>query len=341
MADQVETLTIQQVSQLLGVPAPTIRSWERRYGLAQADRTDAGHRRYNPQQVQALRRMRDAIDRGQKAGGAAILAKTTQARLRAAQPMIKALLTAAYQLEPDQITNTLDAARGQLGLDATIDDVLMPAMRQIGQDWETGRGNITHEHLTTETTRTWLGQITRSAAWGGRRAVILACGPDDHHTLGLEALGALLRQRGWDCRLLGARVPATSLAAAIQQLTPAAVVLVSHLTAGRHSAVDALDMAAEAPQTAQHHQTRLFYAGNAFASPSSRHGVPGTYLGDNLSQAADLITTTSDAAGGAAPTQTADPTPDNRALKGRALVASPDDSVNLPPGPPRPQESRS
>lgn len=134
MADQVDALTIQQVSQLLGVPAPTIRSWERRYGLAQASRSDAGHRRYDPEQVQALRWMRDAINRGQRAGEAATLAKTTSMRTRTAQPLIEALLTGTRRLEPNRITSTLDAARSELGLDATIDDVLMPAMRQIGQD---------------------------------------------------------------------------------------------------------------------------------------------------------------------------------------------------------------
>ena len=33
----------------------------------------------------------------------------------------------------------------------------------------------------------------------------------------------------------------------------------------------------------------LFYAGNAFLFPSARTGVPGTYLGESLSDAADLI----------------------------------------------------
>jgi DNA-binding transcriptional MerR regulator/methylmalonyl-CoA mutase cobalamin-binding subunit len=296
MADQADALTIRQVSRLLGVPAPTLRSWERRYGLAPASRTDAGHRRYDPEQVQALRRMRDAINRGQSAGGAATLAKTTQTRIRAAQPLIEALLTAARQLEPDAITGTLDAARNRLGLDATIDDVVMPAMRQIGEDWETGRSDVAHEHLATETTRAWLAQIAGIPGPSDLGPVILACGPDDHHTLGLEAIGALLKQRGWDCRLLGARVPASSLAAAARQIRPAAVVLVSHLSTVHRSAVDALKMAADALRTAQPCQAQLFYAGGAFASTSARHGVPGTYLGDNLSQAADLITTQLEAA---------------------------------------------
>src|SRR4051812_44897471 len=38
-------LTIQAVSQLLDVPAPTIRSWERRYGVPPTSRSQGGHRR--------------------------------------------------------------------------------------------------------------------------------------------------------------------------------------------------------------------------------------------------------------------------------------------------------
>ena len=39
-------LSIQQASETLSVPAPTIRSWERRYGVPVADRSSGGHRRY-------------------------------------------------------------------------------------------------------------------------------------------------------------------------------------------------------------------------------------------------------------------------------------------------------
>ena len=45
----------------------------------------------------------------------------------------------------------------------------------------------------------------------------------------------------------------------------------------------------EALRSIQRQRTHLFYAGNAFLTRESRHGVPGTYLGTNLSQAADVI----------------------------------------------------
>ncbi len=52
-------LSIQAVSRLLQVPAPTIRSWERRYGIPTTSRSAGGHRRFFPAEVTALRAMRD------------------------------------------------------------------------------------------------------------------------------------------------------------------------------------------------------------------------------------------------------------------------------------------
>ena len=60
-------LQIHQVSDLLGVPAPTLRSWERRYGLPTTDRSSGGHRRYSEEALVQLRLMRDEVARGRRA----------------------------------------------------------------------------------------------------------------------------------------------------------------------------------------------------------------------------------------------------------------------------------
>jgi hypothetical protein len=160
-------------------------------------------------------------------------------------------------------------------------------MREIGMRWENGRGDVGHEHLATHATQTWLARVPQApeSPLPGSGPVVLCCGPRDHHTLGLEALGALLRDRGWDCRLLGARTPVKSLTLAVTTTGAAAVVLVCHLPVARPAAVEALG--SDALQ-----QLPLFYAGGAFTSRQARHGVRGHYLGDHLSTAADLVTTT-------------------------------------------------
>jgi len=68
-------LSIQGVSALLGIPAPTIRSWERRYGLARTARTNGGHRRYLAAEIADLRLMRDEISRGRRTSEAAVLVR--------------------------------------------------------------------------------------------------------------------------------------------------------------------------------------------------------------------------------------------------------------------------
>jgi DNA-binding transcriptional MerR regulator len=49
--------SIKAVATELGVSAPTLRSWERRYGLASSERTAGGHRRYTDGDVDRLRRL--------------------------------------------------------------------------------------------------------------------------------------------------------------------------------------------------------------------------------------------------------------------------------------------
>jgi DNA-binding transcriptional MerR regulator/methylmalonyl-CoA mutase cobalamin-binding subunit len=286
-------LSMEQVSKLLGLPAPTIRSWERRHGVPVASRTSGGHRRYSPEQVDLLRRFRDLVAEGRRPGEAAEQLASQQQL--APEAIIEAYLNAARDLSPTGIAATLEAAERSLGLARTIDEVLLPALRQVGEWWQHDENEVLHEHLATHATHSWLTGIGPvGVRRPPHRPLILCCGPRDHHSLGLEAIGALLRRRGWDCRLLGARTPGDALVRAVQETGAAAVVLVSHLAVARAAAVTVL-------HAVEPSRVQVFYAGGAFTSPQSRRGVPGTYLGTSLSGAADLITGVLETSGGAGP----------------------------------------
>ncbi len=56
--------------------------------------------------------------------------------------------------------------------------------------------------------------------------------PDEQHELGLIVFGLALRQHGWRITYLGANTPIDTLAAAVEELSPAATVLVA-LTADK------------------------------------------------------------------------------------------------------------
>lgn len=276
-------LAIQQASELLGVPAPTLRSWERRYGLPTTGRSPGGHRRYSPEALHELRLMRDEVGRGRRAADAARTVRALLDREGPVRTWTEQLLSASRRMDPAGVRAALDGAHADLGVAASIDDVLMPAMRQVGAWWETGRCDVAEEHLTTEAARGWLARRTALApAPSDERPVLLACGPRDLHTLGLEALALLLADRSRACRVLGARTPARTLLAAATATDAAAVVVVSHLTTHRRPAVEALEAVAATG-------IPVFYAGNAFVFPGARVGVPGAYLGDSLAAAATLL----------------------------------------------------
>lgn len=274
---------IAEVASVLGVPMPTLRSWELRYGIPTTARESGKHRRYTEADLHTLRLMRDEIARGKRASAAADSVRRLLGITGPAAEFVDSVLAASARSDPIAVREQLDLASRALGLGACVDDVLMPAMRQVGAWWQSGRCDVEQERLTTEAVRGWLESITLLAPMPAHpRPVLLACGPTDLHTVGLESLAVLLRYQSCACRLLGARTSIVALSTAIQANNAAAVVVVSHLNSGRQRAIETLRAVSEI-------DVDLFYAGNAFASPRSRSGVPGSYLGGRLQDARDLI----------------------------------------------------
>ncbi len=276
-------LSIQAVSELLAIPAPTIRSWERRYGLAKTARTGGGHRRYSAREIADLRLMRDEISRGRRTAEAAVLVRDALDVAEPYRSVIDAFVAVAESRNARELEGLLDECLDRFGLANVLCRVVLPGMRQIGVVWQTGRCDVSQEHLVTQATRAWLLKVRSQAPppWQPER-ILLSCGPQDLHTVGLEAMGVLLAYRGWNCHLLGDRIPPVALTEAIHATVAAATIVVSHITTHRRATVSALQAAAGTG-------TQLFYAGNAFLPSAARVGVPGRYLGEDIVGAVQIL----------------------------------------------------
>ena len=213
-----ERLTISVVSSTLGIPIPTMRSWERRYGFPAPVRTRGKHRRYSVHEVDLLRQLRDEIARGHPARQAVevVLTRSAAGACRGVR-YIDDFLSSATRLDPTGLRGSLDGAAEALGVEVAIRDVALPAMHEIGSRWASGDCDISHEHLATEAVRVWLARLAAMAPPPFRpQRLVLACGPKDLHSIGLEAFGVLLARRGWDTRVLGSLTPTSSLVTAVR-----------------------------------------------------------------------------------------------------------------------------
>jgi hypothetical protein len=283
--DDQGRLTISAVSSTLGIPVPTIRSWERRYDFPAPDRTRGKHRRYSTHEVDLLRQLRDEITRGHPAREAVqiVLSRAAGGGLPRTR-YVDDFLGAAMRLDPTGLRDALGGAAEALGVETAVRDVALPSMREMGSRWSSGNCDIAHEHLATEAVRVWLARLSAMAPPPFRpRPLVLACGPKDLHSIGLEAFGVLLARRGWSIRVLGPLTPTSSLVAATRAAEASGAVITSQRNVTRRAAAETIAAVAAIPGVT------AFYAGDAFAAPASRRDVPGVYLGSDVLEAVDIL----------------------------------------------------
>jgi DNA-binding transcriptional MerR regulator len=277
-------LTIASVSSLVGIPIPTIRSWERRYGFPVPSRTQGKHRRYSVGEIDQLRMVRDEITRGHSAREAVDIVRRTTTEARPRIALFDRFLEASMRLDPAGLREALTEGTEQIGVEHTIRDIALPGMREMGSRWQAGVCDTAHEHLATEAVRVWLARQSAMAPASFRPfPLVLACGPKDLHTIGLEAFGVILARRGWSIRTLGPLTPVSSLVAAVRAAEARGAVVTSQRGVTRRAAVEAIEAVDAIPGV------KAFYAGAGFGPAVARKDVPGTYLGDDVVEAAEIM----------------------------------------------------
>ncbi|MEU6241633.1 MerR family transcriptional regulator [Streptomyces sp. NPDC047024] len=275
-------LTTGALARRLGVSPTTLRSWDRRYGIGPAARADGRHRRWAPDDVAVLETMCRLTASGVPPAEAARAARgrarestppvaPTAPRSRAAGPLplgdvrqeCRGLARAAVRLDAPAVARQLDRAITEFGLTVAWQDVMAPALHAVGRKWaSSGDRYVEVEHLLSWHVSTALRHHT--APVGASVApVLLACVPDEQHTLPLEALNASLARNAVPTRMFGAAVPADALGAAVRRLGPAAVVLWAQ---SRTTA---------APQLARHIAATAWGVRGARAQPLVLLGGPG------------------------------------------------------------------
>jgi hypothetical protein len=266
-------LTVAAVARRLGVAPATLRTWDRRYGLGPTPHSAGSHRRYSRADIARLETMRRLVLDGVPPADAARLALGPAAPARAddgpppgpsgrlgrldgvrpggpggrvlALPGgtadTRGLARAAMALDAASIRVAVDRAMAEHGVVLTWTELLCPVLVAIGERWASTGEGVEVEHLLAETAGSALRAVSTAPEPRNGRPVLLACAPEEQHSLPLSALAAALAEQGIGARLLGGGIPLPALRAAVRRTGPAALMVWAHApTAADVQLLDAL-----------------------------------------------------------------------------------------------------
>lgn len=106
------------------------------------------------------------------------------------------------------------------------DEVIKPALVEIGRLWSANRITVADEHLATATVQSAVAGLYSSFRWpvGGPR-VIVACAQGDRHDFAARMVADVLALEGWDDRFLGADVSVDDLVRYAERIRPKVVAI--------------------------------------------------------------------------------------------------------------------
>lgn len=292
---------LKAVVEATGVTDDALRAWERRYGLPQPQRTEAGHRIYSQRDIDTIRWLVERQEEGLRIGSAVKLwrglADEEQDPLRAMPaPADSPQLSIGDQvsdLRDEWLSGCLafDERRAEHALERAFSkhtpevvclEIIREGIAEIGRRWYQGQATVQQEHFASQLAMRRIKALMSGTPPPTRRGrILIACPPDEHHVIGPFILALLLRRAGWEVVYLGPNVPLEHMEQTVDDAGPDLVILAAQQL---HTAGSLLEVAC----SLQHKSVSVAFGGRIFNRlPRLRQRVPGHFLGATLEEAAE------------------------------------------------------
>jgi len=227
--------SIAAVSKLTGVSCHALRVWERRYGFPIPDRSISGHRRYDKEQVTALRHLADLSRSGQSIGeliaeyraGALKIGEDSPASVEekfAGSPVVDRL----FEGDRASAEAMLDRLTERLPTIELVEQVLEPALVDVGERWFRGEAQVFQEHCATLTLHGRLLRMLDEARQNNPnpgRSIIIGAVKGDQHAGGVLMVSLAMELAGWRALSLGVDLPVEEYQKAVEIWRPDALAL--------------------------------------------------------------------------------------------------------------------
>lgn len=222
-------LRIGALARLAGVSPDLIRTWEKRYGLFEPERSPSGLRLYTELDEARALAMVDGLRRGLSAREAARAARERPLpeEGRPLEALVVRLREALDRFDDGAAHRELDRLFATFSVETALSEVVLPYLHELGERWVQREVTVGQEHFASNLLAGRLHVLARSWDEPAARRALLACPSGEQHTLGLLCFGVALRARGWRVTFLGADTPLATLRGAAEHLEPELVVVSS------------------------------------------------------------------------------------------------------------------
>jgi DNA-binding transcriptional MerR regulator len=291
---------IAAVVQRTGVPATTIRAWERRYGYPKPRRDAGGQRLYSERDIKEIGWLAEqtahgvAISRAVEMlrGGHAVPSPVVEAAAarggRSFETLQAELGDALLGLDADRADGILAEVFALFSVEDVCLHVLQPVLIEVGDRWHAGELSVAEEHYVSAFVRARLFALLQAYQGPDSRGplVFTACAPKEWHEVGILLVSVFLARRDYTVRYLGPNLPLDGLAAIVARHHPAVVVL----SAQSRESANELRLASRALQEGAPPHPRLVFGGQAFnAEAGLRALVDGTYVGPDAAATVEAV----------------------------------------------------
>ncbi|MHB8241975.1 MAG: MerR family transcriptional regulator [Solirubrobacteraceae bacterium] len=237
-------MRIGDLSARTGVATHQLRAWEHRYALLRPRRSSGNYRLYSPADESRVRLMLRYLSEGVPAAQAAELTIAARFAVSAgAGGTVPADAAAAARDEMSRALDRFDETSAQRTLErlfveftptTVTRDVLLPYMHDVGEQWSAGSLTIAQEHFATNFFQGRLYALARGWDRGLGPRALLACAPDEQHTLALMVLGVALHELGWCITYLGPSTPIETLTEVAEIINPEVTVVAATIRRRLH-----------------------------------------------------------------------------------------------------------
>jgi len=223
--------SIKDLERISGIKAHTLRIWEQRYDLLQPNRTETNIRYYTNADLKRIINVSLLNNNGYKISS---IAKLDDNKLikevenffnsyRKESDQIESLVLSMIDVNEQQFENTINKSIEHFGFQNTMENIVFPFFKQLGDMWQVGIISAAQEHYISNLIRQKLivgidKFVSTTSELAKKYLFFLPEG--ELHEIGLLYTHYLTKAKGHKCYYLGQSVPFDDLKSITEGINP-------------------------------------------------------------------------------------------------------------------------